>query len=102
MTLTLSPEQIGAILAAFGGAGVVLKKCGLLTFGKPTERRKCPGEVQKICGDHLVMKADIESIKENSKARLEKLNQLDGKLDAVATGVDRIIGYLQGKNGFHV
>jgi hypothetical protein len=101
----LTPDVIGGaaavVGAVLGGAVVVLKKCGLVTFGKPTERRSCPGEVTKICGDHMVMKQDIESIKINSVSRLEKLNQIDTKLDAVSEQVAQISGYLQGRNGFH-
>jgi hypothetical protein len=101
----ITPEQIGggaAIIGAMvGGAIMALKKCGLVTFGRPAERRSCPGEVSKICGDHKVMKADIEAIKINSEARLEKLNLIDGKLDGVDRQLAQVIGYLQGRNGYH-
>jgi hypothetical protein len=101
----LTPESIGGIAAivgaVLGGAIMTLKKCGLITFGRPAERRSCPGEVSKICGDHKVMKSDIEAIKINSEARLEKLNLIDGKLDGVDRQLAQVIGYLQGRNGYH-
>jgi hypothetical protein len=112
MVWTFTPEQVGsgaaAVIAALTAVGVALKKHGLLTIGRPTERRQCPGEVRKLCGDHQVMRQDIEAIKINSAARLEKLNKIADKQDGIVeqlgevkSAVDTIKGYLQGRNGFH-
>jgi hypothetical protein len=95
-------EVVAATSAFFGAVGVGLKKAGLLTLGRPTERRQCSTEIGKVCIDHKSMKADIEVIKQNSDARLRKLEKVEGTVNDVKSGVDRIIGYLQGKNGFHV
>jgi hypothetical protein len=102
--ISLDPETIKAVAATgtfFGALAMGFKRAGLITFGKTADRRSCTTEITKVCGDHKVMKADIEVIKENSKARLAKLEKVEETLNDVKSGVDLIKGYLQGKNGFH-
>jgi hypothetical protein len=111
MAIPINPEVVEVVsftAAFFCAVGAGLKKAGLLTIGRGSERRSCPGEVKKICGDHMVMKQDIEAIKINSTARLEKLNSIadkqdgmDAKLDGVAEHLSAISGFLQARNGFH-
>ena len=81
--LTLTPETIVAGAIGVGGVIIALKNFGLVTFGKPVERRKCA----ELCGAHEALE--------------HKVLEMDGKLDRVCEGVGRIEGFLQGRNGFH-
>jgi hypothetical protein len=73
----------------------------LVTFGKPAERRKYDVEVNKVCAKHVAMAADIETIKTNSAERLTKVNEIDQKIDKLSYDMGCVIGFLQGKNGYH-
>lgn len=62
--------EIGGIIGA-AIATYAAKRSGYVTFGKAEERRSCPdkilGIVQKTCGDHPVMMAELAHIKESQK-----------------------------------
>jgi len=95
-------ELIAAITFVLGGGGlstILAKKKGWVTFGTPTERRSCPTDVKKICGEHNAMildisniVADVSKLHEGQELVYELLRQTDRK-------VERLIGYHQGSNG---
>ena len=76
-------QGAGVFVGALGVAVYGAKKNGLLTFGKPKERRSCV----RLCNEHAGLVKGIElnlvAINENAK----KLDSVDGK-------VDRILGHL--------
>jgi hypothetical protein len=94
------PELIAAIVFVFGVIGTILAKYkGLITFGKPIERRACPSEVMKVCGEHngLVLNmanisTDVSELKQGQTDAYKLLRELNGK-------VERLIGYQAGFMG---
>lgn len=86
------PEIATAIVGFFFFCGLVgygLKKNGLLTFGKPTERRNCG-----TCPEHDGLTGQVTSLN-------TKVDSLDEKIDTVVTGISSIEGFLQGRDGYH-
>jgi len=77
-----------ALLSTLSAIGYGAKKKGLITFGKPVERRQNPcgaAIVPVQCADHPKL--------------MEKVDAMNTKLDSVHHDVGVIAGYLQGKNG---
>ena len=77
---TLASGLVGffsLIAAVFYG----LKKNGLVTFGRPKERRQCA----KTCAEHSSLVNEVDA--------------MHTKLDVVSKDVATIVGYIQGKNG---
>lgn len=101
ITLNLA-DVVAAVSFLLGGGGVgavVAKKRGWVTFGKPTERRACPANVRKICGEHNAMIIDMNHIT-SDVLELKRSQQSNTKiLHKIASQVDRIVGYHQGQNG---
>lgn len=92
-TFTL-PQISGAATVFFTlcvAAGYVLKKSGLLTFGKPVERRDC----QRKCQDHDHLIKVVEDIRKTQKSSEKRMDRMDRNLSEV-------IGYIHGKNGAHI
>lgn len=76
-------QGAGIFFGAFGVVVYGLKKNGLLTFGKPRERRNCAG----VCGEHAGLVNAIQNNTEALRVNNKKLDSVDGK-------VDRILGRL--------
>ena len=95
-----APELIAAIVFVFGIVGTILAKYkGLITFGKPVERRSCPSEVMKVCGEHNALilnmaniSTDVSELKQGQIDSYKLLRELNGK-------VERLIGYQDGFRG---
>lgn len=98
--MTLTVEQLVAGGIAIGSAVVVLIKMGLLTLGRPVERRRnCD-----ICAEHSIvmrqlrderddLRADINEIKESIE-RLE--HDLTERMEDLARLIHDHIGYCRG------
>jgi len=98
--MTLTIEQLVAIGIAVGSAIIVLIKMGLLTFGKPIERRRnCD-----LCAEHVVvmkrlkderddLRTDISEIKDSIE-RLE--HDLTKRMEELARLIHDHIGYCRG------
>jgi hypothetical protein len=97
------PELIAAIVFVFGVVGTILAKYkGLITFGKPVERRSCPADVMRVCGEHNALvvdmsniSADVSELKQGQVDSYKLLRELNGK-------VERLIGYQAGSRGANV
>jgi len=95
-----APELVAAIVFILGIIGTLLAKYkGLITFGKPIERRACPGEVMRVCGEHNALivdmaniSADVSELKQGQVDSYKLLRELNGK-------VERLIGYQAGAHG---
>ena len=77
---TLASALIG-LFSLIGAVFYGLKKNGLVTFGRPKERRHCA----KTCAEHPSLVKEVGAIHK--------------KIDSVGVDVARIVGYIQGKNG---
>lgn len=85
------------LILASGGLALAfawLKKSGLITFGKPVERRQC---ITRICDEHKALEKDIGHIKEdvtvikqNQGGIARDLNQLIGKVSTLYHKIDNM------------
>ena len=75
-----------------GSAGMFLKKQGLITFGRPVERRDCATRTPSVCSEHNKLATDITDLKISVRDQGEVLQD-------VKSSVDRMLGYLEGRNG---
>ena len=82
ITVNQAIYAIVAIASPMGAIAYALKKKGLITFGKPEERRKC----SQVCLSHDELTKDIKKI--------------DEKVDIISNDVAAIKGYLKGRNGY--
>lgn len=107
---TITPEVVIGGLGAIGGAILALKKSGLITFGRPTERRDCA----KKCSDHERVvrdaamataeakatteniKGDIADIKENILRIEEKGDQREMRMEEEFRRLRELLGELSG------
>ncbi len=75
-----------------GSIGVILKKQGLITLGKPVERRECATRMSSVCSEHGKLSSDIAELKTSVHDQCEVMQEVKGS-------VDRMLGYLEGRNG---
>ena len=75
-----------------GSAGIFLKRQGLITFGKPVERRDCATRMSSVCSEHGKLSADITELKSSVREQGDNIKEIKGS-------VDRMLGYLEGRNG---
>jgi hypothetical protein len=80
-TIKLIGSGVVVFFMILGAAVYPLKKNGLITFGKPKERRNCA----KVCTEHSGL---VEAIDNSTKVQSET----NDKLDLVISNVDRILG----------
>lgn len=110
MSMAITPEMVVGALTALGGAVLAMKKSGLITFGKPAERRDCA----KRCSDHERVvkdaamttteakatteniKNDIAEIKENIIRIEEKGDQRETRMEEEFRRVRELLGELSG------
>ena len=88
-------ELIAAFIFLITGGGlttIIAKHKGWITFGKPVERRNCPADVKKVCGEHVSLIQDVEKLQKGQGEIGRILNIVDSK-------VDKLVGYHLGKNG---
>lgn len=108
--IAITPEVIVGGLTALGGAVLALKKSGLITFGRPSERRDCA----KKCADHerVVMEAamatqearatadnlkdDIADIKNDIKSLQEKSDEREQRMQDEFRRLRELLGELSG------
>jgi hypothetical protein len=87
---------ISFVLTFLGLTGVLAKKKGWITFGKPVERRSCPENVQKICQEHNQMIMDLGNVTRDIGALTVELKSATGALNAVKVQIERHMGYHAG------
>lgn len=87
---------IGAAVATY-----VAKTQGLITFGRPKERRHCPDIVKHMCGDHRSVIASIKDHEVGSSRREAKIDALTERVSEIGASLSNIEGFLQGRNGYH-
>lgn len=103
MAIAITPEVIIGGLSVVGGAVLALKKSGLITFGKPAERRDCA----RKCADHerVVMEAkmtnetlkgDISDIREDIKRLEEKSDEREQRMQEEFKKLRELLGDLSG------
>lgn len=110
MGIIITPELAAGIGTAIGGAMLALKKSGLITFGRPAERRDCA----KKCADHerVVMdaamttseakatavniKIDIADIKQNILRIEEKGDEREQRIQDEFRRLREMLGELSG------
>ena len=108
--IAITPEVIVGGLTALGGAVLALKKSGLITFGRPSERRDCA----KKCADHeqIVkdaamatqearntsenLKGDIADIKDDIKRMQEKSDEREQRMQDEFRRLRELLGELSG------
>lgn len=98
MAITISYEEIAAILAiVFGGgsaATIALKQKGLVTFGKVTERRKfC--ELHDLMASHI--KTTLNEVREITKTVKATTDKINTELNSINIKLAEHIGYHSGK-----
>lgn len=110
MGIIITPELAAGIGTAVGGAILALKKSGLITFGKPAERRDCAkkcSEHEKIVRDAAMataeakttsenLKGDIAEIKENILRIEEKGDQRETRMEEEFRRLRELLGELSG------
>jgi len=95
-------ELIAALSFILGGGGIgalVAKQKGWITFGKPVERRNCPGEVSKICQEHNQMIVNVSNMQSDLAALNLAFNKNTKVMSDMHSSIDKLVGYFIAKNG---
>lgn len=88
MAISITPEIVVGGLSVIGGTIIALKKSGLITFGRPQERRDCA----RKCAEHEDVvrraamatqeaKATSENLKEDIADIRDDIKRLESKSD---------------------
>jgi len=92
---------VGFLVIVGSVAITVLKFKGLITFGKPVERRDC----SKLCPEHPELmsgvaetKIEVESLKERQVYVRDKVDKIEIDLTDVRVGVAKLVGFHE-RNG---
>jgi len=95
--MTITIEQIVAAVAFLGAVVMGLQRAGLLTFGRPVERRR----TCDLCVEHKAMVTDREGIRKDInelKDSIERLeHDLTTRLDELSRLLHDHIGYCRGR-----
>jgi len=110
MGFTITPEIVVGGLSVIGGAILALKKSGLITFGRPAERRDCArkcSEHEQVVKDAAMatlearaaasnLKEDIVEIRENIKRIDEKSEEREQRMQDEFRRLRELLGELSG------
>jgi len=92
-------EIAGAIIGAMAlVAGFVLKQKGLITFGKPVERRNCVkrcDEHSEVIKDAALVSQRVETLKERQITVLEKVTAIEHNVAKIDHCLAELVGYLR-------
>ena len=95
----ITTEIIGGAVFVFGIIGTTIAKYkGLITFGKPVERRSCSavcGEHNALISDMTNISSDVSELRQGQVDSYKLLRELNGK-------VERLIGYQAGAHGQNI
>lgn len=106
----MTPEIIVGGLSVIGGAVIALKKSGLITFGRPAERRDCArkcAEHESVVKDAAMatleartaasnIKEDIADIRDNIKRIEEKSEEREQRMQDEFRRLRELLGELSG------
>ena len=95
VTFHLNELIVAIIFVVSAAITLIAKHKGLITFGKPLERRGCHKDVKKVCQEHVSLSKDVEELKKGQLVVKDLLSDVDTK-------VDKLIGYHLGKNGVNL
>ncbi|MHC4397524.1 MAG: hypothetical protein ACYS1A_17925 [Planctomycetota bacterium] len=87
-SLTEIAQAAGIFFVAIGAGIYGLKKNGLVTLGKPKERRNCAS----TCSEHTGLVKEV-------RANTIRLEKMDRKLDGVARDLNEAVGFIKAKTG---
>ena len=71
-----------------GGAVIFLRKQGLISFHRKPDFQRMPS----VCPEHAKLSSDIAELKTSAHDQGEVMQEVKGS-------VDRMLGYLEGRNG---
>lgn len=108
--IAITPEVIIGLAGVLGGILLALKKAGLITIGKPTERRDCAkkcGEHEQIVADAKIaltesrltatgLKDDIKEIKNDLIEIRDTIEGREGNIQAEFRRIREMLGDLSG------
>jgi hypothetical protein len=94
-TVTLFATGAGAFFTVIGAGVYALKKNGLITFGKPKERRNCV----RLCSEHANLVRAVEANTRTTARAVEKLDQTNENISTVKSQLSQLVGYIKGKDG---
>jgi len=93
------PELIAATVFILGVIGTLVAKYrGLITFGKPKERRNCP-KAQMVCPEHLNMVVDVTRISQDVGETKSQMMGIRTEMKKINKKLDNLVVYHAIKNG---
>jgi chromosome segregation ATPase len=110
MGIQITPEIIVGGLSLLGGTVLTLKKTGLITFGKPAERRDCArkcAEHEQVVKDAAMatqearatagnLKEDIAEIRDDIKNLEKKSDEREQRMQDEFRRLRELLGELSG------
>jgi hypothetical protein len=94
------PELLAAIVFVLGVVGTVVAKYkGLISFGKPIERRDCAKVSQMVCEEHTNMIMDVTRISEDVSETKSEMMGIRTEMKSMNEKLDNLIMHHAIKNG---
>lgn len=85
---------LGAVISGF-----VAKTKGLITFGKPVERRQC---AKTMCGEHPNLMSKVEGLERRQQEVKGDIGVIKTDIGSIKDSLAGINGYILGKNGVKI